>query len=133
MRYLLAIEAVQAKAKQHNLTEEQKSQLKERQATEKGAAESAFLKLYTEVWLPRMDNGQMEIEPVTVGGRPLQTTLSDKKQAMIHERVMELLTIMQPKVFSTLTPGKIVSAFKLGGRRPGHHGHEDRRHRGRLF
>ena len=27
---------------------------------------------------------------------PLQTTLNDKKEAMIHERVMELLTTVQP-------------------------------------
>jgi len=37
-----------------------------------------------------------------------------KKQAKIHERVMELLTIIQPKIFDKLNPGKIVNLFKLG-------------------
>jgi hypothetical protein len=32
---------------------------------------------------------------------------------MIHERVMELLTNIQPKVFANLNPGKILSLFKL--------------------
>src|SRR3989442_287042 len=37
---------------------------------------------------------------------------------MIHERIMELLTTVQPRVFSTLTPGKIVELFKLGEGKP---------------
>ena len=45
-----------------------------------------------------------------VGDRPLQTTLNEKKEAMIHERVMELLTTIKPRVFSTLTPGKICAS-----------------------
>lgn len=118
VRYLIAIESVKSKAQQHNLTAEQKSQLKEREATEKNAAESAFLKLYAEAWLPKVENGQIEIESVAIGGRPLQTTLNEKKQAMIHERVMELLMLIQPKVFDSLTPGKIVSSFKLGEGQP---------------
>lgn len=118
VRYLVATEQVKAKAKQHNLTDEQRGQLREREATEKAAAESALLKLYTEVWLPRVEGGGIGIEPVSVGGRPLQTTLNEKKEAMIHERVMELLTSVQPRVFSTLTPGKIVELFKLGEGKP---------------
>lgn len=116
VRYWLAIEQVKTKVKQLNLTDEQKSQLREREATEKGVAESAFLKLYTEVWLPRREEegGQLGIEKVAVGGRPLQTTLSDKKEAMIHERVMELLTVVQKRLFSRLNPVKIVELFKLG-------------------
>jgi len=118
VRYLMATEQVKAKAKQHNLTDEQKGQLRERESTEKAAAESAFLKLYTEVWLPRAEGGGIGIETVAVGGRPLQTTLNEKKEAMIHERVMELLTSVQPRVFSTLTPGKIIELFKLGEGKP---------------
>ena len=114
VRYLVAIEQVKARARQHNLTDEQRGQLREREATEKAAAESAFLKLYTEVWLPRAEGGAIGIETVAVGGRPLQTTLNEKKEAMIHERIMELLMTVQPRVFSTLTPGKIVELFKLG-------------------
>ena len=114
VRYLVAIEQVKAKARQHNLTNEQRSQLREREATEKAAAESAFLKLYTEVRLPRAEGGTIGIETVAVGGRPLQTTLNEKKEAMIHERIMELLMTVQPRVFSTLTPRKIVELFKLG-------------------
>ena len=118
VRYLIAIEQVKARAREHNLTDEQKKQLKEREATEKAAVESAFLKLYTEVWLPKIENGEIELDPASPGGRPLQTTLNKKKQAMIHERVMELLTIIQPKVFNTLNPGKIVNLFKLGEGKP---------------
>jgi uncharacterized protein len=85
VRYLIAMESIKNKAKQYNLTDEQKSQLKEKEATEKATAESAFLKLYTEAWLPKIENGGLVIEPVAVGGRPLQTTLNEKKQAMIHD------------------------------------------------
>ena len=118
VRYLMAIEQVRNKAKQYNLTEEQKGRLKEREGTEKAGAESAFLKLYTEVWFPKIENGKIEIDSVSPGGRPLQTTLNDKKQAMIHERVLELITLIQKKVFSTTTPGKIVNLFKLGEGQP---------------
>ncbi len=114
VRYLLAIERVKSKSKQHNLTDEQKGQLRERESTEKAAAESAFLKLYTQVWLPKKEDSSLGIEPVAVGGRPLQTTLSAKKEALIHERVMELLTQVQKRVFDTVTPGKVVEFFALG-------------------
>ena len=114
VRYLLAIEGVKSKAKQLNLTDEQKDQLRERQATETAAAESALLKLYTEVWLPRTQEGGIGIETVAAGGRPLQTTLNDKKQAMIHERIVELITQVYRKVFDKTEPGKIVELFKLG-------------------
>jgi hypothetical protein len=118
VRYLIAIEQVKARAREHNLTDEQKKQLKEREATEKAAVESAFLKLYTEVWLPKIENGEIELEAVSPRGRPLQITLNEKKLAMIHERIMELLTIIQAKVFNTLNPGKIVNLFKLGEGKP---------------
>jgi len=118
VRYLMAIEGVKAKAKQLNLTDDQKAQLREREATEKATAESAFLKLYMEVWLPRVEDGGIGIERVAVGGRPLQITLNEKKEAMIHERVMELLMVVQPRVFPTVTPTKIVELFKLGEGEP---------------
>ena len=114
VRYLLAIERVQAKWREHNLTDAQKAQLKERNATEKSAAESALLKLYGEVWLPGSDNGSLSLEPISIGGRPLQTTLDEKKRAQIHQRLMELLAIVQRKVFGSVAPGKIVELFKLG-------------------
>ena len=118
VRYLVAIERVKSKAKQHNLTDEQKGQLRERESTEKAAAESAFLKLYTEVWLPKVEGSGIGIEPVAVGGRPLQTTLNEKKEARIHERVLELLTQVQKRVFDTVTPGKVIEFFKLGDGTP---------------
>ncbi len=118
VRYLQAVEQVKAKAKQLNLTDEQKSQLRERESTDKAAAESAFLKLYTEVWLPRTESGGIAIDTVSVGGRPLQTTLNDKKQAAVHERVMELLTVVHKRVFGSLAPTKIVELFKLGEGEP---------------
>lgn len=115
VRYLMAAERVKAKAKQHNLTKEQTDQLREREATERAAAESALLRLYAEVWLPRQETGAIGIESVAVGGRPLQTTLNEKKEAMIHERVLELLTAVQPRVFTSVTPTKIVELFDLSG------------------
>ena len=114
VRYLIATEGVKVKAKQLNLTDEQRGQLRERESTEQAAAESALLKLYTEVWLPRAEDGGIGIEKVAAGGRPLQTTLSDKKHAMIHERIIELITSVLPRVFSSLAPNKIVELFRLG-------------------
>ncbi|MFO1432595.1 MAG: DUF499 domain-containing protein [Candidatus Competibacteraceae bacterium] len=120
VRYLLAIDQVKTKAKQLNLTDEQKGQLREREATEQAATEAAFLKLYAEAWLPRVANGGLELEKIAVGGRPLQTTLNEKKQARIHERIIELLIVVQPRVFASLTPTKIVELFRLGeGQAPG--------------
>jgi hypothetical protein len=114
VRYLMATEGVKTKVKQLNLTDEQKGQLKERESTEQATAESALLKLYTEVWLPRSEEGGIGIEKVAAGGRPLQTTLNEKKRAMIQERIMELITTVQPRVFNTLVPTKIVELFRLG-------------------
>ncbi len=117
-RYLLAVEQIKAKSKQLNLTDEQKSQLREREATERNAIEAAFLKLYAEVWLPRNENGALVVDRVAFGGRPPQTTLNDKKQAAIHERIIELITQVQTRVFTTLAPTKIVELFKLGEGEP---------------
>ena len=114
VRYLVAVEQVRGKGKQLNLTDAQKDQLREREATEKAAAESALLKIYVEVWLPRTENGAIGIEKIAVGGRPLQTTLDEKKHAMIHQRIMELLVTVQPRVFGTVTATKIVDLFQLG-------------------
>lgn len=122
VRYVLACEDVKSKPKQHNLTDEQKGQLREREATERAAAESALQKLYMEVWLPRIEESVLCIEPVAVGGRPLQTTTKeiviDKKAlkvAAVHERIMELLTGgVRRKVYDTVKPAKIVDLFKLG-------------------
>ena len=118
VRYLLAAEQVKTKARQLNLTDDQKSQLREREATDAASAESALLKLYLEVWMPRIENGGVGIEKVAVGGRPLQVTLDDKKRALIHQRVIELITNLQPKVFGSVNPNKIVELFKLGDGTP---------------
>ena len=119
VRYLLAVDRVRGKWREHNLTDAQKSQLKERDATEKAAAESALLKLYGEVWLPTSDNGVLSLDAVSMGGRPLQTTLDERRRAQIHQRLTELLTIVQRKVFGTVAPGKIVELFRLGANAPG--------------
>ncbi|MCE9554597.1 MAG: DUF499 domain-containing protein [Planctomycetes bacterium] len=109
VRYLMAVERVDAKKKQHRLTPDQLDQLKERRRTEENAAEAAFRTLYPAVWLPRIaSGGAIEIEKVEVGGRPLQAT-------GVHERVMELLTAVgTKKVHVTLKPRKIVERTKLG-------------------
>jgi hypothetical protein len=114
VRYIMAAEEVKKKSKQLNLTEEQRGQLRERENTEIAAAESALLKMYTEAWFPRTEEGGIGIEKIAAGGRPLQTMLNDKKQAMIHERIVELITSTQPRVFTTLNPGKIIELFRLG-------------------
>lgn len=118
VRYLLAIEQVKGKAKQLNLTDEQKSQLRERESTEKASAESSLLRLYAEVWLPRGEAGGIAIDMAAVGGRPLQTTLNDKKEAAIHERVMELITVVNKLIFFKLAPTKLIELFKLGEGEP---------------
>jgi hypothetical protein len=118
VRYLIATEGVKGKAKQLNLIDEQRRQLRERESTEQSAAESALLKLYAEVWLPRAESGGIGIDKVAPGGKPLQTMLSDKKQAMIHERIVELITQVYRKVFDKTEPRKIVELFKLGEGNP---------------
>ena len=118
VRYLLAAEGVRGKARQLNLTDEQRAQLREREATETAAAESALLKLYTEVWLPRAAAGGIALERVAPGGKPLQTTLDDKKRAKIHGRMEELITQVYRKVFDRTEPGKIVELFKFGEGNP---------------
>jgi hypothetical protein len=109
VRYWMAVERVDEKKKQLRLTEDQLDQLKERRRTEEAATESAFRSLYPEVWLPRVGGGgNLEIEKVEVGGRPLQAT-------GVHERVMELLTTVgTPKVHGKLHPRKIVERLRLG-------------------
>jgi hypothetical protein len=115
---LLAIEHVEKKSKQLNLTEEQKSQLRERERTDSAAAESGLLKLYAEVWLPKVTTDGIVIDVAAVGGRPLQITLDEKKRARVHDRIMELLVDVQRRVFETVSPGKIVDLFKLGEGNP---------------
>ena len=117
VRYFIAVDRVSKAPKKHNLTKEQTDELRERKATHL-SAESAFVKLYPEVWLPKLDQGTITVEKIAVGGRPLQTTVSDKHLAMIFERSMELLTVVQSRVFTTLNPVKIVELFKLGEEQP---------------
>ena len=105
---------MQGEWREHNLTNVQRSQLRERTATEKAATESALLRLYAEVWLPASGDKTLTFDKVSLGGRPLQTTLDEKKYALIHQRLMELLTTVQRRVFGTVAPGRIVELFKLG-------------------
>ncbi len=118
VRYFIAVERVSKAAKKHNLTKEQTDELRERKATEASAAESAFVKLYPDVWLPKLDQGAITVEKIAAGGRVLQTTINDRHLAMIFERSMELLTQVQSRVFPTLNPVKIVELFKLGEEQP---------------
>lgn len=109
VRYLMAVDKVEAKKKQHKLTKDQEDQLRERKRTEETAAETAFRQLYSAVWLPRVGNGgAIQLEKIEVGGRPLQAT-------GIHERVMELLTTVgTPKIHNSLHPRKVIERVKLG-------------------
>ncbi len=108
VRYLLAVERVEANKLQHRLTKDQLDQLKERKRSEEAAAEASMRELYLSVWLPRMEKGKESIEKVEKGGRPLQAT-------GLHDRIMELLTVQgSPKVHSTVTPRKVAERLKLG-------------------
>jgi len=118
VRYWMAVDRIAKSSKKHNLTKEQADELRERKATHMSGAESAFGKLYSEVWLPKLEQGGIAFEIITVGGRPLQTTVNSHHQAMIFERTMELLTQVQPRVFSKLNPVKIVELFRLGEEQP---------------
>jgi hypothetical protein len=118
VRYFIAVDQVGKAAKRHKLTKEQTDELRERKATHASAAESAFVKLYPEVWLPKLDQGTIAVEKIAVGGRPLTTTVNEKHLAMIFERSMELLTVVQSRVFTKLNPVKIVELFKLGEGQP---------------
>ncbi|HKZ03311.1 MAG TPA: DUF499 domain-containing protein, partial [Pyrinomonadaceae bacterium] len=107
VRSLLAIEKVESNKMQLRLTKEQLDQLKERRKTEETAIEYSLRELYTAVWLPRIEGGQIAIEKVESGGRALAATGT-------HERIMELLITTTRKVFTTLTARKIIESLKLG-------------------
>ena len=114
VRYLLAVERVNNRRREHNLTAAQRGQLKERASTEQATAESALLRLYAEVRLPEAARGTLSLDTVSMGGRPLQITLDAGKRALIHQRLMELLATVQRKVFDSVAPGKIVELFHVG-------------------
>lgn len=108
IRYLVAIDRVEAKKQQLRLTKDQLDQLRERKRTEQAAAEACFRELYTAAWLPRVQDGGLEIEKVERGGRPLQAT-------GVHERIMELLTsVGTPRIHGSVTPRKITERVRLG-------------------
>lgn len=108
VRYLLAIERVDQKKNLLRLSKDQLDQLKERRQTEERAAESAFRTLYTQVWLPKMANGEETIEVVESGGRPLQAP-------GVHDRMVELLTAMGRKwVHTSVTAQKLIERVRLG-------------------
>jgi len=117
-RYLIAVDRVRKNAKKLNLTKEQQDELREREASHASALESGFLKLYVEVWLPKLVDSKIGLEKIAVGGRPLQVTLTTGKAAMIFERTCELIMQVQRKVHDTLAPTKIVELFKLGEGKP---------------
>ena len=79
----------------------------------RGAAAESALRLYAEDGSPKVTADGMVIDVVAVGGRPLQTTLNEKKQARVHDRVMELLVDVQRRLFSTVNPSKIVELLNL--------------------
>src|SRR5262249_44370352 len=66
------------------------------------------------VWLPKLTGGEITIEKLAVGGRPLQVTVNESHEAMIFERNLELLMQVQKRVFGTLPPTKLLELFKVG-------------------
>jgi hypothetical protein len=108
IRYLQAIKRIRTRHVQLNLTTSQMQQLKDREHTEKAAFESSMRDLYQSVWLPVIRQGKLEIEKVTMAGRPLAAHGG-------HERLMELLIkVSPPRVFVTVTADKIVELMRLG-------------------
>ncbi len=108
VKYLKAIERVRSKRQALNLTTSQMEQLDDRRKTEQAAQESAIRSLYQTVWLPsKIDGKRVEIEKVSLSGRPLQSQ-------NIHERLTELLSISPPRLFPTVTPEKILELLHLG-------------------
>lgn len=108
VRYLKAIELVRNRRAQLNLTTAQIEQLKERERTEKTQCEAATRDLYQSVWLPVIHQGQIAVEKVVLSGRPLQAQT-------LHERLLELLTIVSPRrLFTTVTADKVVELMALG-------------------
>lgn len=110
VRYLLAIESVELKKRQLGVTREQAEQLKERKDTELAALESALRSLYTAVWLLKMEDSEIALDKVAIGGRPLQAQ-------GIHERIMELLTTVQTRLFASLAPRRVVELLKVDEKR----------------
>jgi hypothetical protein len=107
-RNLLAIEKVKARKLQLNLTASQVKQLDTRSKEEAGAHEAAMRKLYQLIWLPRIQDGKIEIDEVSSEGRPLVANT-------LHEKLVELLTDVHPKrVFKELTPNKLAELMRLG-------------------
>ncbi len=106
-RYLEAVKRVRAKRAQYNLTTPQMQQLKDREGTEQTRFESALRQLYETVWLPQAGPKGLSLEKLTLTGRPTRAS-------GIHERLMELLTDIARKVFTTITTGKIVTLMQLG-------------------
>ena len=106
-RYLLAIDRIDKRKKQLGLKDEQIDQLKERRDTERSVFESSMRALYGTIWLAKLDEQGIGIEKIEPEGRPLQAT-------GVHERLMELLTTIRPKVFNTLAPRIIVERLRLG-------------------
>jgi len=110
--YLIATEQVRNASKRHNLTPDQLEQLKERNATEQTAIESATLRLYADIWLPA---GSGAIEKITCTNRPLRTTFDSRRHALVHERMLELLTgPISPTIFASIVPSKLSDLFNLG-------------------
>jgi hypothetical protein len=106
-RYLRAIERVRSKHKSFNLTTAQLKQLKEREQAEDTRLQSAIRNLYQTVWLPVMGEKGLEIDRVSLAGRPLAAH-------GIHGRLMELLTdVPPPRLFNSVTPEKIVELMRL--------------------
>ncbi len=107
-RYLLAIERVREKKNQLRLNKDQLEQLKERERAENAAAESTLRDLYTAIWLPRVVSGEMELEKVERGGRPLRAT-------GVHERIQELLNSGGiQRIHQIVYPRKIAERVRLG-------------------
>jgi len=99
-KYLMAVRRVLEKRASYKLTKEQVDRLRERERSERAALESSLRRLYGEIWLLRMEEGQPGLEKLQVGGRPLQSR-------GVHERLLEFLCDVTGRLTETLRAHKL--------------------------
>jgi hypothetical protein len=112
-KYLLAIQGVNSERSSLGLTTTQLAELKEREKKYRLEQESAVRSLYESIWLPKkLEEKEIEIEKVELKGRLLSSS-------SVHERLIELLKISPPHLFTDVTPERILDLMRLGiGKKP---------------
>lgn len=100
-KYLVAAERVETNRATYRLSKEQMDQLQERKKTDRAAFESGLRSLYTALWVLCQGEGQVVVEKLALGGRPLRSQ-------GIHQRLMEYLKEVEGRVTETLKPHRLL-------------------------